>query len=64
MHERLKEDLQDQIVKPLIDMRGDCHPALINLVLFGKATPYYHNGTMTVKDKTGEVSLKLWNFLF
>ncbi len=53
---RLREDLQDEVINPLIDIRGDTHPALINLVLFGKASPYYHNGTMLVKDSNGEVS--------
>jgi len=38
-------------------MRGDCHLALINLVLFGRATPYYHNGAMMIRDESGEVRL-------
>ena len=45
----------------MIDMRGEAHPGLINLVLFGKASPYYHNGTMLVKDCNGEVSQNIWD---
>jgi hypothetical protein len=53
---RLKEDLQDQANNSLIDPMGDCTFALLNLVIFGKATPYLHNGTMRIEDENGMVS--------
>jgi hypothetical protein len=54
---RLKEDLQDQDGTSLVDPMGECTFALLNLVIFGKATPYLHNGTMRVEDENGMVSI-------
>jgi len=52
---RMKKDLQDKADTPLIDTAGECSQALFNLVLFGAATPYLHNGTLTIEDDNGEV---------
>jgi hypothetical protein len=30
-------------------------PSLLHLVLFGKASPYLHNGTLAVADENGQV---------
>lgn len=47
--------MQDKADSPLIDTVGECSQALLNLVLFGVATPYLHNGTLTLEDDHGEV---------
>jgi hypothetical protein len=52
----MKEDLQDQAENSLIEPMGECTPQLLNLVMFGKATPYLHNGTITMEDEHGEVT--------
>jgi len=52
---RMKKDLQDKSEQPLIDTVGECSQALINMVLVGVATPYIHNGTLTIEDDNGEV---------
>ena len=48
--------MQDQRENPLIDPMGECTNPLINLILFGRATPYLHNGTMMIEDDNGMVS--------
>ena len=53
---RMREDLQDQSENPLIDPMGECTTQLLNLVLFGRATPYLHNGSMMIEDDNGIVS--------
>jgi len=35
---------------------GDCTLGILNLILFGKATPYLHNGTMMLDDENGRVN--------
>ena len=41
---RVKEELQDKAEMPLVDLDlGTIHPALMNLVISGQATPYVHN---------------------
>ncbi len=57
--DRVKEDLQDAASNPLIEIRGETSPGLLHLVVFGRASPYLHNGSMEIKDDTGEV----WNQL-
>jgi Domain of unknown function (DUF4205) len=52
----MKEDMQDQSGNSLIDPMGECTTPVINLVLFGKATPYLHNGAMMLEDENGVVS--------
>ena len=52
---RLREDLQNEAGNPLIDIHGEVASALLHLVLFGKASPYLHNGTMPITDENGEV---------
>jgi hypothetical protein len=52
----MREDLQNEANTPLIDIHGEMIPALLHLLIFGKATPYLHNGTMPVVDENGEVS--------
>ena len=54
---RLKADMQDKADIPLIDNVGECSLSLINMVIFGVATPYLHNGDLSVEDDNGEVSL-------
>lgn len=55
MISRMKADLQNEVENSLVDMRGDATTPLLHLVLFGRATPYLHNGSMEVKDENGEV---------
>ena len=41
---RVKEDLQDQVDLPMIDVGlGVISTALMNLIITGQATPYVHN---------------------
>jgi hypothetical protein len=49
--------MQDKADIPLIDNVGECSLSLINMVIFGVATPYLHNGDLSVEDDNGEVSL-------
>jgi hypothetical protein len=51
----MKEDLQNELTIPLVDVHGEVQPSVLHLVLFGKASPYLHNGTMPVADENGEV---------
>jgi hypothetical protein len=52
---RIREDLQGESAKGLIVSRGEPSLGLLHLVLFGRASPYLHNGSMDIKDKDGEV---------
>ncbi len=52
----MREDMQDQSENSLIDPMGDCTAPVLNLVLFGRATPYLHNGNMMIEDENGVVS--------
>ena len=52
----MKEDMQDQSENSLIDPMGECTTPVLNLILFGKATPYLHNGAMMLEDENGVVS--------
>lgn len=56
---RIREDLQDQADNSLIDPMGECTQPLINLIVFGSATPYLHNGVMCVDSEEGTVSTKI-----
>ena len=47
--------MQDQSENSLIDPMGDCTASVLNLVLFGRASPYLHNGNMMVEDENGVV---------
>ena len=47
---RLRQDLQDQEDICLIDPMGECTQSLLNLMIFGVATPYLHNGTLILGD--------------
>ena len=51
----MREDLQNEDSTPLVDLQGEVRPSLLHLVLFGKASPYLHNGTMELPDENGEV---------
>jgi hypothetical protein len=55
---RMKEDLQNELTIPLVDVHGEVQPSVLHLILFGKASPYLHNGTMPVADENGEVGFK------
>jgi hypothetical protein len=48
--ERLSNDLQDKACDCLIDPMGECTQSMLNLIIFGVATPYLHNGTMVLGD--------------
>lgn len=57
----MKRDLQDKADSPLIETTGECSQAFLNLALFGVATPYLHNGTLTIEDDNGEVISTLFD---
>lgn len=42
----MSKDLQDKADDCLIDPMGECTQSMLNLVIFGVATPYLHNGTL------------------
>ena len=50
IYNRLKADLQDKADDCLIDPMGECTQSLLNLMIFGSATPYLHNGTLVLGD--------------
>ncbi len=52
----MQEDLQNEVGVALIDIHGEAISSLLHLVLFGKASPYLHNGTMPITDDDGQVS--------
>jgi len=47
--------MQDKADSPLIETAGECSLCLFNMVIFGMATPYLHNGTLNIEDENGEV---------
>ena len=47
--------MQDKVDNPLIETAGECSTCLFNMIVFGVATPYLHNGTLNVEDENGEV---------
>ena len=47
---RLRKDLQDKADDCLIDPMGECTQSLLNLIIFGSATPYLHNGSLMLGD--------------
>jgi len=49
--DKLKSDMQDQQNNSLVDPMGDCSQCLLNLIVFGMATPYLHNGVMEIEDE-------------
>ena len=52
--------MQDQANNSLVDPMGDCSQCLLNLIVFGMATPYLHNGVMEIEDEDKcEVSFKV-----
>ena len=55
----MREDLQNEAGISLIDIHGETMPSLLHLVLFGKASPYLHNGTLPVTAENGEVILMI-----
>ena len=50
--------MQDKLDHPLVDTVGECSMSLFNMVIFGVATPYLHNGNLSVENDNGEVSVK------
>ena len=57
--------MQDKVDSPLIETAGECSMCLFNMIVFGIATPYLHNGTLNVEDENGEVwSGFLLNLIF
>ena len=54
---RIREDLQGESTNGLTETRGEPSLGLLHLVLFGRASPYLHNGSMDIKDDSGEVEL-------
>ena len=46
----MREDLQDKVDDCLIDPMGECTQSMLNLILFGVATPYLHNGNLILGD--------------
>ena len=52
--------MQDQQNNSLVDPMGDCSQCLLNLIVFGMATPYLHNGVLEIEDEDKcEVSFKV-----
>jgi hypothetical protein len=47
--------MQDKADMPLVDTVGECSLSLFNMVIFGVATPYLHNGVLSIEDENGEV---------
>ena len=47
---RLQKDLQDKADDCLIDPMGECTQSMLNLIIFGVATPYLHNGTLILGE--------------
>ena len=43
--------MQDHDGNSLVDPMGECTQALLNLIVFGMATPYLHNGVMEIEDE-------------
>jgi hypothetical protein len=54
----LKEDMQDKADTPLVETVGECSLCLFNMVIFGVATPYLHNGVLSIEDENGEVGFR------
>jgi len=52
---RIREDLQTEESSSLVDIYGETMSPLLHLVLFGQATPFLHNGTLTIIDESGQV---------
>ena len=50
LYSRLREDLQDKSDDCLIDPMGEPVQAMLNLIIFGVATPYLHNGNLILGD--------------
>jgi len=51
--DKVKEELQDKAELPLVDLDlGTIHPALMNLVISGQATPYVHNSWAFVNGES------------
>ena len=42
--------MQDKADDCMIDPMGECTQAMLNLIIFGVATPYLHNGTIVLGD--------------
>ena len=47
--------MQTETGTSLVDIYGDTISPLLHLILFGKATPFLHNGTLTIMEDNGLV---------
>ncbi len=48
--------MQDQSTNSLVDPMGEATLPLLNLLITGKASPYLHNGIISVGDEYDEAS--------
>ena len=49
--------MQDQYQNSLVDPLGECTQCLLNLIILGRATPYLHNGVLSMEnEETQEVN--------
>ena len=49
--------MQDQYQNSLVDPLGECTQSLLNLIILGRATPYLHNGVLSMdNEETQEVN--------
>ena len=56
--------MQDQHTYSLVDPMGDCTQCLLNLVILGRATPYLHNGVVSMdNEETQEVNREIFSAL-
>ena len=57
--------MQDKADDCMIDPMGECTQAMLNLIIFGVATPYLHNGTIVLGDieEGNRVSIVLYVYL-
>ena len=60
----MAEDLQDQVMNPLVDPLGECTLPLLSLVVTGKATPYFHNGIITAAQDPDDTTVWTKSCLF
>ena len=60
---RLNADLQDKACDCLIDPMGECTQSMLNLIIFGVATPYLHNGSMVLGDVEDGKGVSIRNIL-
>lgn len=53
------EDLQDQSSNSLVDPIGEATLPLLNMLIYGKASPYLHNGIMCLDDDEFDVRINI-----